>query len=59
MTDRLYSLADAADAVDMTPDNLRKLCQQGKVKAFKQVGGWHIRQSVLDKVVRQRQRRKS
>ena len=57
MTNRIYSLTEAAEIVDMTPGRLRQMCQAREIKAFKSTAGWHIREKELDKVVRQRKKR--
>lgn len=49
-----YTLEEAADKLDMSPDELREMAKKKQVRAFQDRGTWRFRAQEIDEMVRAR-----
>jgi len=50
--DRAISLAEAAGRLGVSVRTIRRMIDEGKIRAFKVLGQWRIRESEIERVMR-------
>lgn len=55
---KLLTSAMAAEILGFTPDYIRRLCGQGKIKAEKLAHDWLMPESAIKNIKRQRKKKK-
>jgi excisionase family DNA binding protein len=52
MTDRAMSLSEVAGRLGVSVRTVRRMIEEGEIRAFKVLGQWRILESELDRIIR-------